>query len=100
MKKKAMISQPMRGKTEEQIHSERAAVVLMLENRGYEVVNTVFTSFISAGASPLQCLSKSIGAIAEVDFVLFMSGWEAARGCWIEMMCCVGYGVPFEVANR
>lgn len=82
---KIMISQPMRGKTTEQIREERATLVKKLEKQGYEVVDTIF-----ADESPKDCdtaiyyLSKSIEAIGKVDAVVFMKGWENARGCKIE----------------
>lgn len=41
--KKAMISQPMAGKTGEQIVAAREKAVACLEAMGYEVVNTLFT---------------------------------------------------------
>lgn len=42
-KKKAMISQPMAGKTHEEIVETRDKAVAVLEGMGYEVVNTLFT---------------------------------------------------------
>ena len=94
---KAIISQPMKGKTEEQIRTERAETIKQLEARGYEVVDTVFPDFSNEGNIPLKYLAKSIEAIADVDLVFFMPGWEDARGCRIEHRCCVDYGVPFEI---
>ena len=41
MKLKVMISQPMRGKTNEQIRKEREEVVKKLEGRGFEVIDTI-----------------------------------------------------------
>lgn len=82
---KLMISQPMRDKTTEQIEAERKQLVEELEKEGYEVVNTIF-----AEEAPKDCdtaiyyLSKSIEAIGKVDGVVFMPGWEYARGCRIE----------------
>jgi Asp-tRNA(Asn)/Glu-tRNA(Gln) amidotransferase A subunit family amidase len=92
---KAIISQPMKGKTEEQIRAERAEAVKELEAKGYEVVDTVFPDFANQGNIPLKYLAKSIEAIADVDFVFFMAGWEDARGCRIERQCCADYGVPY-----
>ena len=43
MKKKAMLSQPMAGKTEQEIIETRNRAISELERRGYEVVNTLFT---------------------------------------------------------
>ena len=41
--KKAMLSQPMAGKTKEEIVATRDRAIKALEERGYEVVNTLFT---------------------------------------------------------
>lgn len=90
---KVMISQPMRGKTQEQIEVERKELVEELTKQGYEVINTIF-----AEESPKDCdtalyyLSKSIEAIGKVDGVVFMQGWENARGCRIEYEIAVAYG--------
>lgn len=43
MKKKAMLSQPMAGRTEQEIIAARDHAIAELERRGYEVVNTLFT---------------------------------------------------------
>lgn len=43
MKKKAMLSQPMAGRTEQEIIATRDRAIAELERRGYEVVNTLFT---------------------------------------------------------
>ena len=44
---KVMISQPMRGKTNEQIREEREKLVKQLKTEGHEVIDTVFDDFIS-----------------------------------------------------
>ena len=41
--KKAMLSQPMAGKTDEEIVATREKAIKVLEEKGYEVVNTLFT---------------------------------------------------------
>lgn len=41
--KKAMLSQPMAGKTDEEIVTTREKAVSFLESAGYEIVNTLFT---------------------------------------------------------
>lgn len=92
---KVMISQAMNGKTEEQIRNEREKIVNKLENLGWEVVDTIF-----AQETPKNCdtalyyLSKSIGAIGKVDAVMFMNGWQNARGCKIEHEICQQYEKP------
>ena len=41
--KKAMLSQPMAGKTDEEIIEIREKAMKALKEKGYEVVNTLFT---------------------------------------------------------
>lgn len=41
--KKAMLSQPMAGKSEEEIVETRNRAISALEAQGYEIVNTLFT---------------------------------------------------------
>lgn len=38
-----MLSQPMKGKTEEEIKATREKAIKVLEAKGYEIVNTLFT---------------------------------------------------------
>lgn len=89
---KVMISQPMRGKTEEQIREERAELVKQLEEQGHEVIDTIFTE-----EAPKECdtaiyyLAKSIEMIGKVDGVVFMKDWQLARGCRAEYMIAKEY---------
>jgi len=91
---KAMISQPMRGKTEATIRAERESVIRTLNAKGYQVVDTIYQDFTEKDR-PLKYLAKSIEHIAEMDLVYFMVGWESARGCRIERRCCEDYNVPY-----
>ncbi len=88
---KAMISQPMRGKTTEQIREERKELVKTLQEQGYEVIDTVFDDF-EEGKTPLYYLAKSIEYLANADILVCMKGWEEARGCRIEEQCAKEYG--------
>ncbi len=87
---KIMISQPMRGKTNEQIREERAELVEKLESQGHEVIDTVLD--ISENKSPIYYLSKSIELLDKADGVVFMKGWQEARGCRIEHIIAYEYG--------
>lgn len=89
---KIMISQPMKGKTNEQIRPERAELEEKLKEQGHEVVDTVFDDFPNGQATPLHYLAKSIEFLANVDGVVFMKGWQNARGCRIEEICAREYG--------
>lgn len=83
---KVMISQPMAGKTEEEIRKERENVVKLLEEKGYEVVDSIFSdnSDKTYKDVPLHHLAKSIDLMGKVDIVAFMGDWVKARGCNVE----------------
>lgn len=89
---KIMISQPMKGKTPEQIKAERAELILKLEAEGHEVVDTVFENAPANEDIAIYMLSQSIRYIGKVDALYFMKGWENARGCKIEHEVAVEYG--------
>lgn len=99
---KAMISQPMRGLTEEQIVESRNAALKKLGELGYDVVNTLFTdewysqeSMQSRGVEciPLCFLAKSLENMSLCSAAFFAKGWESARGCVIEHDAAVAYGL-------
>lgn len=99
---KAMISQPMRGKTDEEIIADRNRAIQALEEKGYEVVNTLFTDEWYSKESmeergvvqiPLCFLAKSLDNMSRCHAVYFVKGWEDARGCKIEHDTAVAYGL-------
>ena len=99
---KAMISQPMAGKTEEEIVEARNKAIEKLEELGYEVVNTLFTdewysekSMSERGVvnKPLCFLAKSLENMCLCDAVYFVEDWENARGCRIERAVAEAYGI-------
>lgn len=99
---KAMLSQPMAGKSEEEIVATRERAIKALEERGYEVVNTLFTDEWYAPEKmkergveniPLCFLAKSLENMSKCHVAYFCKGWEAARGCCIEHDAAKLYGV-------
>ncbi len=90
---KIMISQPMRGKTNEQIRKEREQLVKELKSEGHEVIDTIINEESPKDINEaIYYLSKSIEFIGKVDAIYFMKGWEKARGCKIEHEVAVEYG--------
>lgn len=90
---KIMISQPMRGKTNEQIRKEREQLVKKLKSEGHEVIDTIINEKLPKDINEaIYYLSKSIEFIGKVDAIYFMKGWEKARGCKIEHEVAVEYG--------
>lgn len=68
MKKLAMISQPMAGRSTWEIDNERNRAIAELERRGYYVVNTFFTGAWD-GDWKGRALSKSL-------FTSLQSHWK------------------------
>lgn len=101
-KQKAMLSQPMRGKTVKEIEDQRNKAIAFLEEAGYEVVNTLFTDDWYSDESmetrgvvnvPLCFLAKSLEAMSLCHTAYFCEGWKEARGCKIEHEVALFYGV-------
>ena len=88
--KKAMISQPMNGKTDEEIAAVRDLAVAKLRQMGYEVADTVFDftdeqlKALEVENAPVYYLGNSIQAMSRCDAVYFVKGWEGVRGCKLE----------------
>ena len=99
---KAMLSQPMAGKSEEEIRATREKAIKALEKRNYEIVNTLFTDeWYSSDKMkergvvqiPLCFLAKSLENMSLCHAVYFCKGWEQARGGRIEHDAAVAYGL-------
>ena len=94
--KKLFISQPMNGKTDEEIKTERAEIVNRVTERFGEV--EVIDSFIEENApdnanSGLWYLGKSLELLSTADCAYFAEGWQNYRGCRIEHECVVQHGI-------
>lgn len=97
---KVFISQPMSGKSQEEIDNQRENAINKIKNKYlneniefiYSIIeeepnNNIFTI-------PVWYLSKSIEKMAEATLVYFDKGWEMANGCLIEYQICKKYGIP------
>lgn len=100
--KKVMISQPMGGKTDDEIIRTRDRALMSLEQRGYSTVNTLFADeWYSTEAMTergviqvsLYFMAKSLESMSLCHAVYFCKGWENARGCHIEHDAAKAYGL-------
>lgn len=93
--KKLFISQPMRGKTDEEILATREKAIKSAEEKIGEPVEVIDSFFQSAPADarPLWYLGKSLELLATADIAYFVEGWAMARGCKIEHTCATEYGI-------
>lgn len=99
---KAMLSQPMAGKSEKEIKETREKAIKALEAKGYEIINTLFTDEWYSKEKmkergvvqiPLCFLAKSLENMSLCHAAYFCKGWEQARGCRIEHDAAVAYGL-------
>ena len=100
--KKAMLSQPMGGKTDEEIVSTREEAVKVLQEKGYEIVNTLFTDewysrekMEERGVVQITLcfIAKSLENMSLCHVAYFCKGWEDARGCRVEHEAAKAYGL-------
>lgn len=95
---KIFISQPMNGKTNEEIEDERDSIIDKLATqfaRENECIDIIYSFFKNAphDTKPLWYLGESIKLMSEADIVFFCDGWQTARGCQIEHDCALEYGI-------
>ena len=95
MAKRLFISQPMRGKSDEEIIRERETAVRAVQEHLHDEVVLIDSFFqgAHAGASPLWYLGESLNLLATADVACFAPGWLNARGCRIEHTCAIEYGI-------
>jgi hypothetical protein len=90
---KVFISQPMRGKTDEEILAERKCLEESAREKLGEDVVFLGSFFGKFDVKALQFLGRSLEMLAEADAAIFGRGWTDARGCRIEHMVCEEYGI-------
>lgn len=85
MATKLYISQPMHGKSMNDILTERKRLVTeaaaALHTDDILVLDTLF---INHDKPPLEMLGRCLEKMAEADAVIFALGWRDARGCRVE----------------
>ena len=93
---KVFISQPMKGRTAQEILEERADLFSRAKERYHDVelIDSYFDDYKpSDGNVALKYLAKSLELLADADVAYFAKGWESARGCRIENQCAIDYGI-------
>ena len=88
------ISQPMSGRQLSDIKLARQRVIEHYTSMGWTYVDNVITSFENdPEPKPLWYLGESLEIMSKCDVVIFMEGWEKARGCQLEHASCEAYGI-------
>lgn len=96
--KKLFVSQPMRGRSDDEILAERNRIIVKSQQIVGEAVDPLpsfFETFdVGRGENtPVRFLANSIAMLADAEVAAFAPGWEEARGCRIEHQVCIDYGI-------
>ena len=93
--KKLFISQPMKGKTNEEIEAERAKAIEAAKealNDEVEVIDSFFKD-APVDARPLWFLGKSFELLSTADVAYFAKDWDKYRGCKLEHTAALEYDI-------
>lgn len=99
MRMKAMIVQPMAGKTDQEIMDARNRAKEQLEDIGYDVEDSLFDmdeDWLRATGTvniPIRYLGESLKVMSRCHAVYFCKGWETTRGCIVEHLTAMHYGL-------
>ena len=108
MYKNIFISQPMTGKSEEEILSTRQKEIEKIHQffdaDGVEIniiasyiddaTRKYFEEHITDGINwDIYWLSQSLQRLALADTIWLCEGWEYSKGCNIELKCAIQYGL-------
>ena len=98
-KKKAMVSQPMEGKSGKEIVATHGKAIASLKKYGYDVVDTLptaelFSKMEELGVVNVQLylLAKTLENMSLCHTVYFCKGWGMDRSCKIEHEIATAYG--------
>lgn len=90
--KKVFISQPMDGKTNDEIFEERDIALLEIKQKINDDVKLI-DSFCNEELTPLEYLAYSIKCLSKADIAYFAKGWQDNQRCLIEHRCAMQYDI-------
>ena len=92
---KIFISQPMTGRTTEEILKERNTYFSAAKAIRDDV--KLIDSFAEdcEDESPIYLLGQSVSKLAFADLVIFVPGWEKSRGCQVEHKVVDEYHIKY-----
>ena len=109
MYKNVFISQPMTGKSEEEILATRQKAIdeiHQLASKDGDVQVNIIDSYIDDATRnefqgrmgdainwDIYWLSQSLKMLAMADIIWLCEGWEYSKGCNVELECAIQYGL-------
>lgn len=95
---RVFISQPMKGKTKEEIYADRALACRLLEKVGHVVEDSYVNVPPKSVNEALWCLGESLKILSRCDVLLYLGerdrNTKLPRGCEAEIHCAGSYGIP------
>ena len=101
---KIFISQPINGKTKEEIQEARMkAIQEIVTNVNEQAV--ILDSWINeeppSGVNPgIWYLGKSLETLSKADYIYMVDGWEDYRGCVFEHDIALEYGLTVITSHE
>lgn len=95
--KKVFISQPFKGRTEEEVFRERDELVKIVKDtfgEEFEVIDQ-YHQTAPENANRFFYLSNDLLMMGEVDLIVFSPFWREANGCRIEHKLAELYDLPY-----
>lgn len=94
---KVFISQPMTGKTDEEITAQRANALIQVEKRYSNCLVLEIDSFNKGAlnnSDPITELGRCVSLMADANVVVFCKGWANSKGCNVEYVVAIQYDLP------
>ena len=91
--KKLFISQPMRGKTAEEIMKERKRMIARAGEIVCDEIEVLDTYYQDFDGNRVSFLARSISDLSKADVAIFAPGWDNFSGCRCEHAVCEEYGI-------
>ncbi|NLB79698.1 MAG: DUF4406 domain-containing protein [Clostridiaceae bacterium] len=99
-RERVFISQPLKGRTDEQIFEKRHEIVALLINKGYVVLDPFLEEYSDLENVPpfrandsMAYLGKSIEILASADIIFMVADWEFERRCKVEHRIAKEHGL-------
>lgn len=94
---KIFISQPMNGKTDEDIVAKRETLIELAKKKygdDIEVIDSFTKDPELEAKGQIAMLGHSVSMMADADLVVFAKDWTRARGCRVEQQVAKQYEIP------